>query len=174
MSIINRCRFWGMVSVATQKKSKSLDGPIKKTKKKQGRISLKMPVISDFFTENVTFFPNIPSFPQKVIFYPPKFLMAFFSHQLKISNFRQQHDTFQLNQLTIPYFAKNHKKQISFPYNVKNPRKTQALLKHPRKNPRSSLKNQEPKIGSKIPRSWEKTQGVETLGMVIPFFYNSH
>jgi len=59
----------------------------KKTKKKQGRISLKMPVISDFFTENVTFSRNIPTFPQKVIFYPPKFLMAFFSHQLKISNF---------------------------------------------------------------------------------------
>src|SRR6218665_2379 len=50
----------------------------KKTKKTQGRISLKLLVIYDFFPENVTFPEQSQLFPAKVIFYPPKFLMTFF------------------------------------------------------------------------------------------------
>jgi len=45
----------------------------------------------------------------------------------------------------------------------KNPRKTQGFWKNLDKNLRPSGKNQEPKIRSKDPRSWEKSQGVTTL-----------
>ena len=45
----------------------------------------------------------------------------------------------------------------------KKPRKTQGPFENPRKNPRPSEKTQEPKIASKNPRSWEKTQAVATL-----------
>src|SRR6218665_3785873 len=41
--------------------------------------------------------------------------------------------------------------------------KTQGPFENPRKNPRPSEKTQEPKIASKNPRSWEKTQAVATL-----------
>ena len=50
-----------------------------------------------------------------------------------------------------------------FRANLKNPRKTQGPFENPRKNPRPSEKTQEPKIASKNPRSWEKTQAVATL-----------
>ena len=41
--------------------------------------------------------------------------------------------------------------------------KTQGVSKKPLKTQDPQKKNQEPKIGSKNPRSWEKTQGVATL-----------
>src|SRR6218665_526700 len=46
---------------------------------------------------------------------------------------------------------------------MKKHKKNPSYLKNPRKNPRQSEKTQEPKIGSKNPRSWKKTQGVATL-----------
>jgi len=46
---------------------------------------------------------------------------------------------------------------------LKNPRKTQALLKTLEKTQGPQEKTQEPKIASKNPRSWEKTQAVATL-----------
>jgi len=41
--------------------------------------------------------------------------------------------------------------------------KTQGLLKNPRKKAKVFMKKPEPKVGSKNPRSLEKTQGVATL-----------
>jgi len=41
--------------------------------------------------------------------------------------------------------------------------KTQGVLKSLEKTQGPQEKNQEPKIGSKNPRSWAKTQGVATL-----------
>jgi len=46
---------------------------------------------------------------------------------------------------------------------VKKPRKTQDILKTLEKTQDTQEKSQEPKIGSKNPRSSEKTQGVATL-----------
>ena|SRR6218665_1355923 len=46
---------------------------------------------------------------------------------------------------------------------AKNPRKTQGVRKNLEKTQGPQDKTQEPKIGSKNPRSCEKTQGVATL-----------
>src|SRR6218665_3904437 len=46
---------------------------------------------------------------------------------------------------------------------MKKAKKNPSCLKNPRTNPRLSDKTQEPKIGSKNPRSREKTQAVATL-----------
>jgi len=45
----------------------------------------------------------------------------------------------------------------------KNQEKPKLFQKNLAKNPRLSENTQEPKVGSKKPRSWEKTQGVATL-----------
>ena len=45
----------------------------------------------------------------------------------------------------------------------KNQEKPKLFEKTLEKTQGSQKKNQEPKIGSENPRSWEKTQGVETL-----------
>ena|SRR6218665_347507 len=52
---------------------------------------------------------------------------------------------------------------------MKNPRKTQAVLKNLEETQGCQKKIQKPKIGTKNPRSWEKTQAVATL-IVTPKF----
>src|SRR6218665_3934855 len=54
-------------------------------------------------------------------------------------------------------------KLMYFPVQYEKPKKNPSYWKKPIKNPRQSEITQEPKIGSKNPRSWEKTQGVATL-----------
>src|SRR6218665_1357515 len=49
----------------------------------------------------------------------------------------------------------------------KNQEKPKVLSKTLEKTQGHQKKNQEPKIASKNPRSWEKTQAVATLGIVI-------
>src|SRR6218665_908211 len=83
-------------------KKKTLDGPIKiKPKKPQGRISLKISVISDFFPEKCNFYPKSPNFSPKNFLLSAKISDDLFSltSNFKLSpHFRQQHDTFPLNQ----------------------------------------------------------------------------
>src|SRR6218665_4128258 len=68
-----------MICVATLKKSKTLDGPLKKTQKTPGQISMRFAYI---LGKNPTFSAKNTIFSEKSSFSPPKFQMTFFSHQL--------------------------------------------------------------------------------------------
>src|SRR6218665_872811 len=109
-------------------KRKTLDGPIKKTKKTQGRISLKFSVISDFFPEKCNFYPKNPNFS------PKNFLLSTkISDDLSssTSNFHLIFaNNFSINSMNNSLlFGKKHTKNVIFLKCLKNPRKTQALLK---------------------------------------------
>src|SRR6218665_1710274 len=98
-------------------------------------------------------------------FYPPKFLMTFFL--VIASDFQIFYPDFSNFDHFSPKMSYFLQKTITI--NVfsgkffKNPRKTQGPFENPRKNPRPSEETLEPKIASKNPRSWEKTQAVATL-----------
>src|SRR6218665_4145109 len=98
-------------------------------------------------------------------FYPPKFLMTFFlviasDFQIfypdfsNFDHFSPKMSDFLQKTTTINVFSGKF---------FKNPRKTQGPLKTLEKTQGPQKKTQEPKIVSKKPRSWEKTQAVATL-----------
>src|SRR6218665_383489 len=98
-------------------------------------------------------------------FYPPKFSDDFF---LVIASdfqiFYPDFSNFDHFSPKMSYFLQKTTKKCIFGLIFKKkPRKTQGPFENPRKNPRPSEKTQEPKIASKNPRSWEKTQAVATL-----------
>src|SRR6218665_2206571 len=103
----------------------------------------------------MTFFLVIASDFQ--IFYPD---LANFDHfSPKMSDFLQKTTTINVFSGKFMYFRANFKK---------NQEKPKVLSKTLEKTQGPQKKNQEPKIASKNPRSWEKTQAVATLitGMV--------
>src|SRR6218665_1077056 len=170
-----------MSSVANQKKLKTQDWPIKKTKKTQGQISIPFRQISG---ENRTFPEKKPTFPKEISFYPPKFLITFFFFFFFLvitSHFNIFHPHFSnlyhFSPKMSDFLQKTTKINVFSAKFSKNPRKTQGLFENPRKNPRPSEKTQEPKIASENPRSWEKTQAVATLvgrrySIVLKMFYH--
>ena len=129
-------------SVATQKiENPRLDN--KKTKKTQGQISIRFRTIS---RKNRTFREKTKLFLKKCLL-TTFFFSNFYHFSSKMSDFLQK-------TTAINVFSGKFKKK---------PRKTQGPFENPRKNPRPSEKTQEPKIVSKNPRSWEKTQAMATL-----------
>jgi len=121
---------------------------MKNPQKTQGQISMQLAYILE----------RNPTFPEKSVFSPPKFLMTF----LVISSDFQIFTPFYWPKIqkTITnslLFGKKHPKKCIFRWNVENPRKTQGLLKTPEKtqglrekfsNPRSDRKTQD--LGSSV------------------------
>src|SRR6218665_719368 len=56
---------------------------------------------------------------------------------------------------------------MHFLVKCETPKKSPRTLKKLRKKSQSSCKNPYTKVGSNTPRSWEKTQGVDTLAIII-------
>ena len=108
-----------------------------------------------FLCNRLTFWEKIQLFQEKIQLFRKKCLFSakisdnlfFLSYQLWFSNFHLLIDS------KICFFWRN----------LKNYRKTLDLLKKARQNPRPPWKIPEPKVGSKKPRSREKTIGVATL-----------
>src|SRR6218665_3410441 len=113
-------------------------------------------------------------------FYPPKFLMTFF-FLLIASDFQIFYPDFSNFYHFSPKISDFLQKTT--PINVfsdkfkKNQEKPKVLSKTLEKTQGPQKKTQEPKIASKNPRSWEKTQAVATLlsdptlivGTLIPY-----
>src|SRR6218665_2827591 len=129
-----------ITSVATLKKLKSLDGPLKKSQKTPGQISIQLAYISGknptFPGKNPTFPGKNTTFSEKSVFSPPKlkFLKTFFSflsRQLSFLNFYPLIEQKLRKQQLIPYFfsknlllfSKNHLKICIFRANLKTPEK---------------------------------------------------
>src|SRR6218665_582436 len=150
-----------MTSVATQKKLKTQDWPIKKPKKTQGQISIPFRQI---FGENRTFPGKNQTFPKKniflsakisddlflvitfdfLIFYPDFSNFYYFSH--KMSDFLQK-----TNKINV--FSGRLKKNQEKPEVLsKTLEKTQGPQKKP-KNPRLLRKTQD--LGRK-PKQWQR------------------
>src|SRR6218665_1610045 len=131
-----------ITSVATLKKLKSLDGPLKKSQKTPGQISIQLAYIlgkkSNFSWKKSNFSWKKSNFSEKSVFSPPKlkFLKTFFflcfSRQLSFLNFYPLIEQKLRKQKLIPYFfsknfllfSKNHLKICIFRENLKTPEKT--------------------------------------------------
>src|SRR6218665_1186983 len=121
-------------SVATLKKLKSLDGPLKKSQKTPGQISIQLAYI---LGKNPTFPGKNPTFPGKKCLFSAKikvseYLFFFFSGQLSFLNFYPLIEQKLRKQQLIPYFfsknlllfSKNHLKICILRANLKTPEKT--------------------------------------------------
>src|SRR6218665_568176 len=105
--------------------------------------------------KNTNFSGKNPTFHEKSVFYPPKFLITFFkisddlffSHQPGFYHFHPSigQKTDKIDNFLL--LGKSHWKKMYFSVKCKKPRKTHGLSKQPRKA----------KVGSKNPTSWEKT-----------------
>ena len=96
-------RYMLTISVATLKNWKNLDGPMKKTKKTQGQISMELPQLSG---KNPTFFRKTLTFPEEM----------FFSSTLIFKCSPSFGPKATANSLLLP---KNHLNKYIFWYNVK-------------------------------------------------------
>src|SRR6218665_1277364 len=134
-----------LISVATLKKSKTLDGPLKKPQKTPGQISMQLAYI---LGKNPTF-PGInPIFPKKCLF----------SAKISDDLFLVINSDFQIFTLLqlIPYFFSKstwfQQKTLEntyFPGKLKKPTKTLRLLKTPDKTQGLCENSSEPTVGSK-------------------------
>ena len=134
----------GATSVATLKKSKTLDGPLKKPQKTPGQICTGFGKNRTFSQESGFFRKN---FWWLFLVINPDFFYIFYLF-------------FTKNHLLS---SKKHSKICIFRGNLKKPRKTLDLFKN-------SRKTQNPRSGRKKPRSGEKTLGVATLGATLVIF----
>ena len=134
----------------------------KKPKKTQGQISIRFRKISGKYR---TFPEKSKLFLKKCLFVRQNFFLVIASN---FQIFYPDFSNFDHFSPKISYFLRKTAKNMYFRANFKkNLEKPKVLSKTLEKTQGPQKKNQEPKIASKNPRSWEKTQAVATLHLLL-------